>query len=294
MHWNTRLQRVIDYIEEHLREDIEIGELTSIACTSRYHFHRVFHATFKVTPAQYIRQRRLSMAGAALMSQQYSVTDIAFEYGYVSVNAFTRAFRQLHGVNPGRVSIGLERVKVYPRATISDCQKGDVMLQYRLIHKPAWQILGISKHWEFEQFSKEGGAFWKDYVATNEYQSLLKVNDGLSGAITGASLMSVYFPDEGDSRNTFIDVLAVEQPDKLQTENAEFERFVVPAATWAEFTCTYSTSMKTNRAIYRDWFNASGYERDGDKPDVACYFPLPFRPMKDMLIRWWIPVVPMV
>ena len=67
--------------------------------------------------------------------------------------------------------------------------------------------------------------------------------------------------------------------------------YKLPAATYAEFNCTYRTSMKTNRYIYREWFSSVGYERDGNKPDIAAYFPIAFRPMSEMGVRWWIPVV---
>ena len=46
-----------------------------------------------------------------------------------------------------------------------------------------------------------------------------------------------------------------------------------------------------NKYIYGEWFSSTGYERDGSKPDIAAYFPVAFRPMKDMGVRWWIPIV---
>jgi AraC family transcriptional regulator len=49
--------------------------------------------------------------------------------------------------------------------------------------------------------------------------------------------------------------------------------------------------MKTNRYIYGEWFSSTGHERDGHKPDIVAYFPIPFRPMSEMHIRWWIPII---
>jgi AraC family transcriptional regulator len=101
--------------------------------------------------------------------------------------------------------------------------------------------------------------------------------------------MSVYFPDDHQNRDSFTDVLAIEAAPEIETK--EFEVYSVPAATYAEFNCTYQTSMKTNRYIYGEWFASTGYERDGNKPDIAAYFPVAFRPIKEMGVRWWIPVV---
>jgi len=60
---------------------------------------------------------------------------------------------------------------------------------------------------------------------------------------------------------------------------------------YAEFDCTYNTSAKMNKYIYGEWFSKTGYERDGNKPDIAAYFPVAFRPLKDMRVRWWVPII---
>jgi len=101
--------------------------------------------------------------------------------------------------------------------------------------------------------------------------------------------MSVYIPQEDGSRETFTDVLGVEK--NAAIESNKFEVFQIPAATYAEFECTYSTSKKMNKYIYGEWFAATGYERDEGKPDVAAYFPIAFKPMKDMVVRWWVPIL---
>lgn len=163
------------------------------------------------------------------------------------------------------------------------------MLTYRIVKKPEFQIIGKSKEFDYETFIKKGPKFWKEYVAAHEYDELSQLTQGRTGAISEAPLMSVYFPDEEGKRDSFTDVLGVEvRPDM---ESNKFSSFSIPAASYAEFTCTYPTSVKTNKRIYGEWFAATGYERDENKPDIAAYFPIAFRPLRDMGIRWWIPVV---
>lgn len=85
------------------------------------------------------------------------------------------------------------------------------------------------------------------------------------------------------------EILAIEKAAGIEAN--EFELFHIPSATYAEFNCTYHASAKMNKYIYGEWFSSTGYERDESKPDIAAYFPVAFRPMKDMGVRWWIPIV---
>ena len=287
----------IEYIEENLDSAIAIDEVAKVACASKYHFHRMFYAAFKVTPADYIRKRKLTKAAAELVSGNLRVVDVATKYGYDSPNAFTRAFRQLHGLNPGKVRTTQAKLSVFNRVAFEYEPRGTVVLDYRIIEKPEFELLGKSKDFEFDRFVKEGPKFWKDYVGTNEYKLLLELTKGRCGPVSESALMSAYFPIEQADQNAegnrheFTDLLAIEKSSQIDANTSHFENYSVPAATYAEFNCTYQTSMKTNRYIYGEWFAATGYERDGNKPDIAAYFPMPFRPLKEMGVRWWIPVV---
>jgi AraC family transcriptional regulator len=162
------------------------------------------------------------------------------------------------------------------------------MFDYRIIEKPEFRVLGKSKEFEFDKFIKNGAKFWKEYVNSDEYKLLWELTKGRCGPVTEAPLMSVYIPKDNGSRDCFTDILGLEVTSKIVSN--EFGVYSVPSATYAEFNCTYQTSMKTNRYIYGEWFASTGYERDGDKPDIAAYFPVAFRSVKEMGIRWWVPV----
>ena len=137
-------------------------------------------------------------------------------------------------------------------------------------------------------FSKKARKFWKEYVCTDEYQELWNLTNGRWGELTDSPLMSVYLPDENNNES-FIDILGVEKSDSFNNDN--FELFQIPAATYAEFNCTYQTSAKMNKFIYGEWLPSTGYERDAQKADIAAYFPVAFMSTKGMGVRWWIPVV---
>lgn len=95
-----RILRVQLYIEEHLDGDLSLENLAEVAQLSSYHFHRVFRANVGESLAEYVRRIRLEAAAIALKFTNTSVTNIAFDAGYGSHEAFTRAFRRRFGVSP--------------------------------------------------------------------------------------------------------------------------------------------------------------------------------------------------
>ena len=77
-----------------------MAEAAEKACCSTFHFQRIFFAINGLTPAEYARRRRLTLAAMELAADKAKVIDVAIKYGYESPDAFTRAFRNLHGVTP--------------------------------------------------------------------------------------------------------------------------------------------------------------------------------------------------
>ena len=289
MNWSQRMGLAIDYIEDNLDSAIGIDDVARVACCSKFHFHRMFLAAFNITCTEYIRRRRLSLAAVEILNSNKTITDIALMFGYESPNAFTRAFRQVHKINPGKVRSGSVTLSSYTRVFFPTQTKVGEKMEYKIVACPQFNVVGKSKRFDIENFIKEGPAFWKEYVGSQDYQNLIDLSNGRPGKTSGAPLLSVYIPDEGGCRDQFLDLLGVEVPG--ETDAGGYDIQSVPEANYAEFNCTYKTAVKTNRYIYGEWFPSTGYERDGNKPDVVAYFPVPFRPMGEMRVRWWIPIV---
>ena len=98
MEWTNRMNQVINYIEEHIAEEIDYKELAEIACCSVYHFQRMFAYIAGVSLSEYIRRRRMSLAAVDLQSGDEKIIDIGLKYGYSSPTAFNRAFQSVHGI----------------------------------------------------------------------------------------------------------------------------------------------------------------------------------------------------
>ena len=98
---HARMQRVLDHIDRHLDDDLDLDALSSVAAYSKYHFHRQFTATFGLSVHRYIQLTRMKRASYRLADRDaQSVTDIAMDAGYDAPDAFARAFRQRSGQSP--------------------------------------------------------------------------------------------------------------------------------------------------------------------------------------------------
>lgn len=98
--YREHIQKALDYIEENLKNDISNADLARIAGYSEYHFLRVFKETVYLTPADYIRKRRISEIVRRMTEKEQSIANLAFEYGFNSKENFVRAFKSEHHILP--------------------------------------------------------------------------------------------------------------------------------------------------------------------------------------------------
>lgn len=97
----NRINKVVDYIDDHLNKDLSLDKLAEIACFSTFHFHRVFSALLDETPNNYITRRRIEkIAGRLLfLRKDESLTNLALDSGFNSIHSFSRAFRRFYGMS---------------------------------------------------------------------------------------------------------------------------------------------------------------------------------------------------
>ena len=99
--YNRRMHAVVDYIDRHLDQKLDLAALAAIASFSPFHFHRLFRALMGEALGDYVRRRRLEIAAIRLRSQQrVSVLNVALGVGFGSAEAFTRAFRMRFKCSP--------------------------------------------------------------------------------------------------------------------------------------------------------------------------------------------------
>ena len=99
--YHARMQRVLDHVDRHLDDDLDLDAMSSVAAFSKFHFHRQFMATFGLSVHRYVQLARMKRASYRLAYRDaQNITEIAMDAGYDAPDAFARAFRQRVGQSP--------------------------------------------------------------------------------------------------------------------------------------------------------------------------------------------------
>lgn len=118
MDWICGIQNAINYIENHLTDEIDYEEVAKQSFSSGYHFQRIFGILCGYTLGEYIRLRRLSLAGTELANGKAKVIDVAMKYGYDSPDSFAKAFQRFHGITPSEARRNGQMLKSFSRLSI--------------------------------------------------------------------------------------------------------------------------------------------------------------------------------
>ena len=145
MEWITGIQNAINYIENHITEPIDYEELGRVSFSSPFHFQRVFSILCGYTVGEYIRNRRLSLAGTELAAGREKVIDVAAKYGYESPDAFARAFQKFHGLAPSQARGNGAKLKVFSRLSIKITLEGGNTMNYRIEEKEELKLVGYKR-----------------------------------------------------------------------------------------------------------------------------------------------------
>lgn len=146
-----RLNAAVRYVEDNLRGEIDGDTLARIACVTQDSFLRFFSYMTGMTLNEYVRRRRLSLAGEELQ-RGGRVIDAAVRYGYDSPDAFARAFVRQHGITPSEAQKG-GPLKVYPPASFHIIIKGAKAMNFRMIDVQEIALCGASKQYDGKEFS---------------------------------------------------------------------------------------------------------------------------------------------
>ncbi|MDF2680384.1 MAG: hypothetical protein K0R47_1574 [Brevibacillus sp.] len=254
-----KLNGALAYIEDHLTEEIDFKEVARLAVCSEYHFKRMFPFLTGVSLSEYIRRRRLTLAAFELANTDSRVLDIAVKYGYSSADSFTRAFLGLHGITPSEARNHGHSLKAYPRMTFHLSIQGGSEMNYRIVEKEAFTIVGIKKRVsiQFHGVNPEIAAMWASLTeeGINQLKGLSNVEPlGLLSASTNFS--------EGrmEEKGEFDHYIGVATTADCPPHLTLFE---VPAITWAVFESVGpfpETLQNIWGRIYSEWFPSSLYE----------------------------------
>jgi AraC family transcriptional regulator len=286
-----RINRVIDYIEANLDQELSLDKLAEVACFSRFHFHRVFGAMVGEKLGQFIQRVRIERAAAKLVQNpRRSVTEIAFEHGFSSSAVFARAFKEAFGMSAGQWrSQGTSKIgkpKSNERKSISNIGKESVVPSLYIegdVTTQTWRITMKEKpQFQGEITVKDVPEFQVAYIRhIGPYAGNPALFQGLMARIMAwagprglirfpeTRLLTIYHDDPSitDPNKLHIDV-CISVPKGTPTEG-EIGTMVIPGGknAIARFEISSDQFGDAWNAVYGEWMRGSGYEPD-DRP---CY-----------------------
>ena len=244
------IQSVIDYIENNLQSNLSNAELAGIAGYSEYHFLRIFKDIVHLTPADYIRKRRITEIVRCMEKEGRPISDIAFEYGFNSKENFVRAFKAEHHILPTEYKAWKNSLKLYERMELEPTNfhvdaKLSVMDSFKLVVYPS-----------DESFAPN---FWNKYNV-NQWSKKL------SGGITVEDYGVSFWNPETHKLDYYIGIREEEakgdlsETITLSIEGGFYAIFRTPRALHINFV---NTIHKTWEYIARVWLPENGYVRTG-------------------------------
>ena len=303
MDWISGMQKAIDYIEDHLTDDINYEVVAAQSYSSSYHFQRVFAILCGYTLGEYIRYRRLSCAGAELGGSDTKVIDVAMKYGYDSPVSFSRAFAKFHGVNPSEARGNGQMLKSFSRLVLKLSLEGGSIMDYRIEEKPEMILTGFKKRF--------AGTPENRYAQQKEFHNKTRLNQYLlagmnySGMHYGEHSYNIIMNLDDDGFDYYI----AEELDEWYTNNFakalgydekanEFEKIVIPKQLYViceteRINYPATTLPDLRRRIVSEWLPSSGY-RFAAAPEVECIhwhdIPQPQNNVFTRYIELWIPI----
>jgi AraC family transcriptional regulator len=283
------MNQAMKYLEEHLTDEISYERIARIAGCSEYHFRRMFSYLAGMPLGEYIRCRRLALAGM-LLRQGCKVIDCAIMLGYDSPDAFRKAFRWMHGVSPSKAKRDNAALKAFPSMAFQLTIRGGTTMDYRIVHKEAFNIVGFKKRvtLQFEgvnpQMESVAAKLTPENIAElkamcdTEPKGMLNISANYADGYTEQ-------PVEGMELDQYIGVATAKPTpsgyDALRTEESD----------WAVFTTVGpfpKTVQDTWARIYAEWLPASDYELT--RGPSLLWYESPDLTKPDCKNEIWIPV----
>lgn len=268
MNLATGIQRAVDYIEEHITDDLNYSEIARQAVCSPYYFQKIFGILCGMTVGEYIRNRRLSLAGNELAKTGAKVIDIALKYGYESPESFTRAFVRFHGVTPSEAKRRSCKLRSFSRLKVQIILKGGNSMNYKIINKKAFTVLE-----KVERHTVSGGQnlntipdFWDRSHRDGTIRTLL------DRASDRKFVFGICYGNSHTDSESFDYSIAAEcPPDTVAPEGYRVNE--IPARTWIVFECTGAMPdaiQELWHEICTEFFPVSNYQPTYEM-DIEAY-----------------------
>lgn len=257
MDYLIHIKKAIDYIEDNLQNDIDLSSCAKNCGYSQYHFLRLFKYVTGITPADYIRKRRISEIAKQIAEGDAYISELSFRYGYNSKENFIRAFKKEHHILPSEYKLAKNSLKLYGRFLF---EHTDFSVIPEFVTLDAFELIAYKSD---EAYTPN---FWNKYNAK-----------GYSNILSGGRIVCDYgvcvWNDETSRLDYYVGIKKddatgdLRGAHTLKIRSGLYARFSTPPAKHCDFV---NTIHKTWDYIFKIWFPESEYEFSGGY-QFECY-----------------------
>lgn len=285
MDWATGIQAAVDYVEDHITEELDYGEIAKQAACSPFYFQRIFGILCGIPLGEYIRSRRLTLAGSELSAGNGRVLDVALKYGYDSPESFARAFVRFHGITPSEAKKDGSKLKSFSRVSVQIILKGGSMMDYKIVKKEAFRVLEKVEPQRLDdgQNLNTIPAFWARSHADGTAATLLQQ------APDRTFIYGICYDNKPTDSKTFDYAIAALYGGGPVPEGYQVTE--IPERTWAVFGCTGpmpNAIQETWHKICAEFFPTSSYQPSYEL-NIEAY-PAGVMTAADYQSEIWVPV----
>jgi len=242
MEWTEAIREAVSYIEKHITEDITMYDVADHVNVSPFYFHKGFCILCGYSITEYIRNRRLALAGQELLVNDITVMELAMKYGYDSPDSFTKAFTRFHGHSPSIVRRDKTMIKAFAPLQLTISLKGGYAMEYRIANKETFTVLAASREFSYQNAKHDIPLFWQEHFASEKGKHVC----GMFGINID--------PQMGNEHFEYL-IADIYNPSADIPEG--FVIKTVPAFTWAVFPCKGAlpqSMQRTNTRVFSEWF----------------------------------------
>jgi AraC family transcriptional regulator len=250
MNYEVQIAKAIEYIEQNLPYDLPLADIAQAAGYSPYHFQRVFKEAVNMSPADYIRKRRISEIVRKIDECNRPISEIAFEYGFNSKENFTRAFMTEHHILPTEYKAASNSLKLYDRQVFTP---PDYNFEPEIIRLEAFTLVGYHSD---ENYAPN---FWNKYNAKERSMKL-----------SGGIVCEDYGVSSWNSEEKRVDYFIGIQKENAHGDLNGSSELLIPGGLYAVFQTPATTHFdfvytihRTWRYIKNEWLPSSRYAHTG-------------------------------
>lgn len=243
MEWMKVIGDSIQYIENHILDELSVDDIAKHIGISSFYYQKGFAMLCGFTVAEYIRNRRLALAGNEIIGTDQKIIEIAMKYGYDSPDSFTKAFTRFHGSTPTAVRKDNAMLKSFAPLKIKVSLEGGYLMDYRIEKKKEFTVIGNAKTFAYENAKEVIPQFWQEHYASGKVQT-----------VCGEFGINI---DEKMGMDTFEYLIA--DTYKGQKIPDGFVLRTIPSFDWAVFPCrgAMPTALQdVNTKIFTEWLPA--------------------------------------